>query len=621
MALLASPIQAAQADDPSGEYAYNYEFPLGTAPLMTPEMVMDGAAWWWIPTFPFDEQCGVTDNNSQAMPPVGTTCDLINLGLSNPTYVAERNATNFKFDTRPGHFEGEGRFIRFSFHQDSMWNLSMKVHGWGDWHPQTQASIESGVIEAYWHHYADVLKAKIADGSLTGPPVTNERERITRRALQCAEGDANEENNCFEPKAMRVLAGDAGDKGAVGDSDQALSAACADADYLDQPGYARTRAEADARIRSCISNMRANFTGAVTQAGSLVNVMYDVNETAGNCFDVRDVDARCRTLRPFGVELQSIQDFYLRSNYTDSAEAPYTATNPPGLGLTAPSSLLDMVSTSTPTIPSNLTLGCAPSTANNGCDSRIKVSDLSKDHGEIALPPSTWTGYARSARGQMKPAGASKTNFQTAVDAAVAETKRQWGDFKAALRTKYGDRRGRHIACALTHDNLDKCEPGPANMGVMLEDPETGNTAPIGWVNWFNPNQVGGPVLDNSMWSIMGLANDAAYAHHPDPYDRQPFHVIWYAHADPGADFDSVKNKVNNMTTYGVGHSSRSGWWSDNWQGQSNNQSQYGPIFSNGHSNNIRCAPGGSDNAPVPTAEAGQGVFKKSFICQMGSSQ
>ncbi|MFF8513247.1 hypothetical protein ACF064_34845 [Streptomyces sp. NPDC015492] len=617
LAFLASPIQAAHADDPT-EYVYDYEFPLGTAPLYTPEMVMNGAAWWWIPTFPFDEQCGVTDNNSRAMPPVGTTCDLINVGLSNPTYVAEKNATNFKFDTRPGHFEGEGRFIRFSFHQDSAWNLSMRVHGWGAWHPQTQASIESGVIEVYWHHYADTLKAKIADGTLTGPPVENERERVTRRALQCAEDENNAENNCFEPKSMRVLAGDAGNGGAVGDANQNISAACSDADYLDQLGYERTRAQADARIRNCISSMKANFNGAVTAAGSLVNTIYDVNETAGNCFGVTDNDARCRTMRAFGAQLQTMQDFYFRSNYTDSAEAPYSAANPPGLGLSAPSSLMDMVSTSVPPIPSNLTLGCLPTTNNNGCSNRIKAADLSKDHGEIAPPPSTYTGYAREARGRMKAIGVSKTNFQAAVDASVAETKRQWGDFKTALRTKYGNRRGDTIACALTHDDLDECEPGPANMGLMLEDPETGNMQTVGWISWFNGDHMFNK--DNYMWSYIGLANQYARDASPNPYSRDPFHVIWYAHGDPGADYTAVARQLEGqLMPYGSGPGTRMGWWSDNWQGKYNNQSQYGPIYNNTGSGNIRCAPGGNDTAPVPGAEAGQQVMKKSFMCQQVS--
>ena len=71
-------------------------------------------------------------------------------------------------------------------------------------------------------------------------------------------------------------------------------------------------------------------------------------------------------------------------------------------------------------------------------------------------PPS---GPARSLVG---------TNFQRAVAASVADTRRQWDDFKAELRSHWGAKRANLMICALTRDDPMKDCTG-RKLGIVVD--------------------------------------------------------------------------------------------------------------------------------------------------------
>ncbi|MGK5543430.1 CinY protein, partial [Streptomyces sp. URMC 127] len=127
----------------------------------------------------------------------------------------------------------------------------------------------------------------------------------------------------------------------------------------------------------------------------------------------------------------------------------------PGLDLPAPSALLDLASGRPPqasAVPADLTTGCF-SLVPLGCSGRVHHGDLNKDNGLI--DPATG-----AATGPGTPRGRTAGNFERAVRAAVADTRRQWAGFRAALVTRYGKERGERAACALTHDDpVRACAP------------------------------------------------------------------------------------------------------------------------------------------------------------------
>ena len=100
-----------------------------------------------------------------------------------------------------------------------------------------------------------------AFGTINGAGQHAEHELITRAALACAGGGPSD-GTCFEPKSLDELAGKPGNFGGVGapDRDEITNsdAHCDDADYLDKPGYPRTRAQATAALESCLSTCGPN---------------------------------------------------------------------------------------------------------------------------------------------------------------------------------------------------------------------------------------------------------------------------------------------------------------------------------------------------------------------------
>ncbi|MEV0373623.1 CinY protein [Streptomyces sp. NPDC050636] len=286
----------------------------------------------------------------------------------------------------------------------------------------------------------------------------SEHERITRAALSCPPGTSSD-GACFEPRSIDQLAGHTGTFGAVGapDSDEILTptAHCDNADYLDVKGYPRSRGQASDTLRNCIAHLQKRLREGVTAAGgtldaeggvpaSEVDLQKDCTYTLG--LPGRD---KCEAIEGFGRALHGVQDFYSHSNWTDRIDParPAGLDNPPGLGRSAPSPLLNLTASQPPgpsAIPQQLTTGCF--SLLKGCSKRIEHSKLSKDNGLID-PATGATSAPTTARG--KVAG----NFNSAVQGAITESRQQWKQFRNALTQQYGAQHGERIVCALTHDN------------------------------------------------------------------------------------------------------------------------------------------------------------------------
>jgi len=162
--------------------------------------------------------------------------------------------------------------------------------------------------------------------------------------------------------------------------------------------------------------------------------------------------AKCRTLEAFGRALHGAQDFYSHSNWADVADPSRAvgADNPPGLHLAAPSPILDLRGSGSPSVPPDLTTGCfvlRDSVPGVGvCERRITHAGLNKDNGSV--DPSTG-----DTSDPTTPRGAVGSNFALAVAGATVESRRQWDDLRVALGDRYGADKASLMVCALTHDD------------------------------------------------------------------------------------------------------------------------------------------------------------------------
>ncbi|WP_255658431.1 CinY protein [Actinoplanes sp. L3-i22] len=304
-----------------------------------------------------------------------------------------------------------------------------------------------------------------AFGTIEGGGQHREHERITRAALACRSG-AVSSDGCFEPKSSDQLAGHHKSFGAVGAPDLTEvsdpSAHCDDADYLDG-GYPRTRTQATKRLLDCVDHLRGRFREAVERAAGLLDeadalVGAEVDLGVDCVLDAgSEQRAKCQTIEAFGRALHGAQDFYSHSNWADVADPsrPLGADNPPGLGLPAPSPVLELRGTGTPTVPAALSTGCfvlrdrIPGV--EACTGRVTHAGLNKDNGTV--DPGTGGVTAPTT-----PRGRLADNFARAVTGAIVETRHQWQEFRAALQAGYGRTRAALMICALTHDDpLDDC--------------------------------------------------------------------------------------------------------------------------------------------------------------------
>ncbi|WP_433299276.1 CinY protein [Actinoplanes sp. CA-030573] len=298
-----------------------------------------------------------------------------------------------------------------------------------------------------------------AFGTIDGGGQHREHERLTRAALSCA-GTARSDQDCFAARSMDQLAGRGKGFGAVGapDSDEISDPAahCDNADFL--PGsYPRTRDQATTQLIACIDHLRMRFRQGVDSAEDLLDdqgrVVADEVILDRDCRPGNDEDrAKCTVIEGLGRALHGAQDFYAHSNWADEADParPTGPENPPGLNRPGPSALFDLRGDAAVSVPEGLATGCfvlkdeSPGVGN--CTGRITHAALNKDNGIIDPASGEVTGPT-TARGMVA------RNFAKAVAGAIAETRRQWQDFRAALAERYGPDRAARMICALTRDD------------------------------------------------------------------------------------------------------------------------------------------------------------------------
>lgn len=297
-----------------------------------------------------------------------------------------------------------------------------------------------------------------AFGTINGLGQRAEHEHITRAALACAPG-VKSTGDCFEPRSIDQLAGHSGTFGAVGSPDldefSDPNAHCDDADFLNVAGYPQSRAVATANLLGCVNHLRGRFQQGVTAAAGLLD---SDGELIGSQVDLKSDctfaggvagRAKCNAIEGLGRALHGAQDFYSHSNWADQSDParPIGIANPPGLNLPGPSPILDLAGTSTPAIPIDLTTGFFSGAFSDRCPgaTRITHACLNKDKALID-PVSGATSDPRTPRGQVL------SNEQKAVAGAIAETRRQWADFRASLISTYGSERGNRMILAIAQD-------------------------------------------------------------------------------------------------------------------------------------------------------------------------
>lgn len=319
----------------------------------------------------------------------------------------------------------------------------------------------------------------------------SEHERITRLALACRP-DQPHDGSCFESDMLDNVAGRSGTWGAVGAPDNLPLRLtwggpaywhCDEADYLDVPGYPQSRQQATAKLDACrrwahdmLYNGRPNdkqeqppgllglqprtwpVTGALAEARKLLNGSGNVEVSdpgtrpgLPSCtFNGHLGAAKCNVYEPFGYVLHVTQDFYAHGNWADqaslSASQPIGVNNPPGLAHRDLPEYWDLRRPSAPLPDPRLSTGCYP---DKECAGRTSHDVLAKDKARI----NTTTGFADDPR---DPRGKVGDNAQRAVNAAVAETRRQWAILRYELVQKYGAEEGGKMICALTSDSADK---------------------------------------------------------------------------------------------------------------------------------------------------------------------
>lgn len=355
-----------------------------------------------------------------------------------------------------------------------------------------------------------------AFGSISGAGQRTEHERVTRLALQCANGQ--QAPSCFQPVSLDNVAGKSNTWGAVGAADNFLLHRtgsiiapitgdkefwhCDDADYL-QPAsnggkaYKQSRPKAMNALRECLTWGRAMlYDGPGTPGAGVINwadlpqatpnwgalsVARNLLDAKGNV-DVSDVGSctfngakalfgrgKCNVLEPWGYVLHMSEDFYSHTNWADKADPNKRLGigNAPGLGNADPAPFLDLRRSALPgdgDIPADFSGGCfafpdLPFVS--PCINRVRHNDdgstqgMNKDKALI----NTATGEVsdpKTMRGQITVGGVS--NAQRAVNGAVAEARRQWSVLRSELIQRFGVANGSKMACVLTMDSVKLCD-------------------------------------------------------------------------------------------------------------------------------------------------------------------
>lgn len=308
-----------------------------------------------------------------------------------------------------------------------------------------------------------------ADAFGTTPAQGSEHQYITQVALGCQPGQPDD-GSCFEPQTLAALAGANGSLGAVGTPDvtEVLNPEqhCDNADFLPTSGYSPNRDEATATLRQCVDYLRGQFNTGVATADHLMSADGALEEGStelGCKFAADRVEStKCQILADFGRVLHGIQDFYAHGNWTDASDPtrPIGPDNPPGLELTAPSTLLNLTNDTDPPVPHDFTTGyfivfAAPFDCAHSLTFTDRVTHACLNKDEETINPVTGAvdeapGARNTERGRIVGAN-GHTNSANAVAGAIVETRTQWQRFHDKILHEY-PKTGQLILDALTRD-------------------------------------------------------------------------------------------------------------------------------------------------------------------------
>lgn len=278
-----------------------------------------------------------------------------------------------------------------------------------------------------------------AFGTIHGLGQNAEHERITRQGLA---------SFGFGSRTMDAVAGKRGTFGAVGAPDRpnrglmsTSEAHCDNGDWLNTPGYPRSRAEAQAVLESCRAWIFEHMEQAVREAAVLVtpDLIVNEDETGLQCrFDGDDRMGKCAVLDELGMALHASQDFYSHSNWVDPLRrAGARLDDPPGMGQASPADWLDMAQADD-RFPEGLISGCYEGfPESRHCAGRVRHATLNKD-----------------TRGSPRGAGGVHT---LAMDVAAEDTRARWAWFEQRLIAVYGPDRGARMACVIKSDDPKGC--------------------------------------------------------------------------------------------------------------------------------------------------------------------
>jgi len=323
-----------------------------------------------------------------------------------------------------------------------------------------------------------------AFGTIDSAGQRREHERITRAALACPNGSGSD-GICFEPSSLDLLAGHGREFGAVGapDSDELSNPAahCDNADFL-AGSYPHTRRSATDVLMECVDHLRSRHREAVDSAVDLLATTARIDRNAvsveRDCrfFEAAESRAKCTVIEGLGRLLHGAQDFYAHSNWADESDPSRAVSveNPPGLNRPGPSPVLDLTGSTEPDVPQDLTTGCFvlrdEVTGVAECTGRVTHAGLNKDTGMVD-PGDAVTADPTTPRGMVRE------NFAKAVAGAVAETRRQWLDLRAALVARYGEGSAALMVCALTRDDpIANCQDQDALVEQLRADRDQDGT-------------------------------------------------------------------------------------------------------------------------------------------------
>ncbi|MFI9723410.1 hypothetical protein ACIHFE_27785 [Streptomyces sp. NPDC052396] len=149
---VAAPVTSvAPPRDLSYHYSYHLNINWPQSELLTATSLMGIVANDFGHLFPFGGNC-------TSLPAVGGVCHLMSAGHNNPVQVVGRTPTSFTFKSLPGHAEGAGRYITFTFIRTGTSGPgiahTLSVHAWGPWTPAAAATVSSGLARSIWQQFA-----------------------------------------------------------------------------------------------------------------------------------------------------------------------------------------------------------------------------------------------------------------------------------------------------------------------------------------------------------------------------------------------------------------------------------------------------------------------------------